>query len=419
MQNIENITTTKNIELFKQSPEWAKRQESECKLTPIDASQLEYLARDGVPIEQLYLSHPNDEFSLRLRAQATPNGTEYSATLKDRGEVADGYLNRLEIETPISQSAYEYYAANPSYPRLKKRRARIGEHTTVDFIDGFYSPVVEVESPDKTSELPDVGYIDHTGDSALLAENIAHSLSYGEDGWNPEIAETVTEMAAKIADEFAVYYRAGLPFVAIGLSGMSGSGKSTVAKAVQELMRERYGEEFEPVIISTDDYHRGHKWLEATYGAPWTNWDDPRVYNTAQMAEDLKSFATGEPLLRRHFDFISEEVVVDEVVEPKPFVLIEGLFADSRDLRDVRCAHFGMPVSPATSIGRDLRRLVIEGRANGVFGSPEARLRYQLETALPTYIETREHPKNRLFRGWIDASRLVELVAGQTEGGRA
>lgn len=416
MQNIEKITTTKNIELFKQTPEWEKRQERESKLTPIYPSQLEYLARDGVPIEQIYLSHPNDEFSLRLRAKATPIGTEYTAALKDRGEVSNGYLSRLEIETPINQTAYEYYAANPSYPRLKKRRARIGEHTTVDFIDGFDDPVVEVESPDDISELPDIGYIDHTGDKALLAENIAHRLTYGENGWYPERSETVSEVATKIADEFAVYYRAGLPFVAIGLSGMSGSGKSTVAKAAQELMRERYGEEFEPVIISTDDYHRGHKWLEATYGAPWTNWDDPRVYNTAQMAEDLKLFAAGEPLLRQHFDFISEEVVVDEIIQPKPFVLIEGLFADSRDLRDVRCAHFDMPVSPATSIGRDLRRLVIEGRANGVFGSPEERLRYQLETALPTFIETREHPRNRLFRGWIDTSRLI---ARQTEGGGA
>ncbi len=413
MKTIEQITTAKNVELFKASPEWEKRQERECKLTPVDSNALDYLARDAAPIEQIYLSHPDDEFSLRLRSRATAAGTEYSAALKDRGEVADGHLNRLEIETPISREAYDYYAANPSHPRLRKLRAQIGEHTTVDFINGVKEPIVEVESPADLSELPEVEYVDHTEDGTLLSEVIAHQLNGGEI--RRETAETESQLVERIANEFAVYYRAGLPFVAIGLSGMSGSGKSTVAKAAQELMRERYGTDFEPVIISTDDYHRGHKWLEATYGAPWTNWDDPRVYNTAQMAEDLKAFAAGEPLLRRHFDFISEEVVVDEIIQPKPFVLIEGLFADSRDLRDIRCAHFDMPVSPATSIGRDLRRLVIEGRANGVFGSPEQRLRYQLETALPTYIETREHPKNRLFRGFIDASRLVELVPGHAK----
>lgn len=418
MQNIETITTAKNIELFRTSPEWSKRQEREIKLTPRGPRKLDYLLADAEPIEQIYLSHPHDEFSLRLRTRQTPRGPECTATLKDRGEIRDGRLSRLEIETPVSQAAYDYYAANPGYPQLHKRRARIGEHVTVDFIKDFDYPIIEVESPEGMEDLPDIPYEDHTDDKKFLNEYIAH-------GWhrlpyNGEFEENKTEaeshLAERIADEFAVYYRAGLPFVAIGLSGMSGSGKSTVARAAQELMRERYGEEFEPVIISTDDYHRGRKWLEATYGAPWNNWDDPRVYNTALMAEDLKAFAAGEPLSRQHFDFISEEVVIDEIIQPKPFVLIEGLFADSRDLRDVRCAHFDMPVSPATSIGRDLRRLVIEGRANGVFGSPEERLRYQLETALPTYIETRQHPKNRLFRGWIDSSRLIELVAGQAEG---
>ncbi len=416
MIDIERTTTAKNIELFKNSPEWLKRQERELKLTPRDNRALDYLLPYAEPIEQIYMSHPSDEFSLRLRATATPRGTEYTAALKDRGELQDGRLSRLEIETPINQIAYDYYASSSIYPRLKKHRAHIGKDVTVDFIDCFPYPVVEVESPDAISDLHDIEYDDHTGDDNRVNEQIAYGwrrLSESEALFGK--AETESHLAERIADEFATYYRAGLPNVVIGLSGMSGSGKSTVATAAQELMRERYGEEFEPVIISTDDYHRGKKWLEATYGAPWTNWDDPRVYNTAQMAEDLRRFATGEPLLRQHFDFISEEVVIDEVIQPKPFVIIEGLFADSKDLRDIRSAHFDMPVSPATSIGRDLRRLVIEGRANGVFGSPEERLRYQLETALPTYIETRQHPKNRLFRGWIDASRLIELTsAGQT-----
>ncbi len=404
MIDIEKTTTTKNVELFKQSPEWLQRQECEAKLIALEPQAFDHLRALAEPIEQVYLSQPSDEFSLRLRRTITNDGDIYSATLKDRGNIEAGRLSRLEIETPINQTAYEYYAAQPDYPRLKKLRAQLAPGTTVDFIEGLEAPLVEVESGD-FSELDGIRLEYKTDDPDFLNENIARRLSGIETEASPE---DLSQLAAKIADEFAVYYRAGLPFVAIGLSGMSGSGKSTVAQAAQELMRERYGKEFEPVIISTDDYHRGHKWLEETYGAPWTNWDDPHVYNTAEMADDLKRFAAGEPLLRRHFDFISEEVVVDEIIQPKPFVLIEGLFADSRNLRDVRCAHFAMPVSPATSIGRDLRRLVIEGRANGVFGSPEQRLRYQLETALPTYAETREHPKNRLFRGWIDASRLVE-----------
>ena len=40
------------------------------------------------PIEQFYLSHPSEPFSLRLREELNLSGKlEYSATLKDRGQL--------------------------------------------------------------------------------------------------------------------------------------------------------------------------------------------------------------------------------------------------------------------------------------------------------------------------------------------
>jgi hypothetical protein len=177
---------------------------------------------------------------------------------------------------------------------------------------------------------------------------------------------------------------------------MAGSGKSSAAREVQARLEAKLGAEYRPVVISTDDYHRGKKWLEATYGAPWENWDDPRVYHTQELADDLSRLAAGEPILRRHFDFQSEEVVYDDIIEPSPFVIVEGLYAGSRDLEAVRTLHYDMPVGPATSIGRDARRLIIEGRANGSIGTPEERVRYQVEVALPTYM-AQERPKGNSF----------------------
>jgi len=219
--------------------------------------------------------------------------------------------------------------------------------------------------------------------------------------------ETEQQLVNHVVENFETYYKAGLNYVVIGLSGMSGSGKSTLAREVRRIMSEKYGEQFAPVILSTDDYHRGRKYLESTYGAPWQNWDDPRVYNTQELAEDLKAFGRGERIIKKHFDFDIEEPALDDIIEPRPFVLVEGLFADSPDLDGIRHAHFEVPVSPVTALGRDIRRLVSK-RANNEFSNPEARLKYQLETGLPTYIESRSRPRNFLFRSLLDASRLVE-----------
>ncbi len=90
----------------------------------------------------------------------------------------------------------------------------------------------------------------------------------------------------------------------------------------------------------------------------------------------------------------NERVVVDGEINPSPFVIVEGLYAGSPDLREVRNLHYEMPTSIATSIGRDIRRLLIENRANGSIGTPEDRLKYVMEIALPTYLKQKRPRAN-------------------------
>ena len=76
----------------------------------------------------------------------------------------------------------------------------------------------------------------------------------------------------------------------------------------------------------------------------------------------------------------------DGAFTPSPFIIIEGIHAGSQHLEGQRDALFEMPTGHATSIGRDLIRIISEGRANATFGTPEERLKYQIEVALPTYL---------------------------------
>lgn len=394
MEKFQKNITDKNIELTKNSSELQKRIEKEWKLVITDPTTVERYKSTAYPIEQLYLSAPHDEFSLRLRRSTTEAGPTFTATIKDRGEVVGSLLQRVEGETPITEEAFAYYQRDPSVVRLHKLRAEPTPGITIDYFEGDMAPLMEVEGKDPAGLLENfarTGNMDiirsarnETESHHATNEAIAYRLSGQE---RIEAPENVEAFMQRVVEEMVARYVTGKNTVIVGLSGMSGSGKSTIAEGIRKEIETLYGKEFSPIIVSTDDYHRGKQWLEKTYGAPWTNWDDARVYNTPELAADLALYQQGVPLQKRHFDFASEERVYDGELPKSPFVIVEGLFAGSEDLETVRDAHFNIPVGNATAIGRDVRRLVIENRANAAFPTPEARLRYQIETALPTYLE--------------------------------
>lgn len=407
MNLVENEITMQNVERARNNGEFEKRNETEHKLTPNDPEIFRQLfIADAVAIEQLYLSTPDDEFSLRLRATYHPDETRYSATQKDRGEIVDGALHRIEIDTTISQEAYELYAQK-NLARVRKLRTYITDGLSVDFYDNPDTPViVEVEHKDPTErarlvklveELTNSTLVDRSSDPSVTNEALAYRNISGE---HIRSKESLDDFAERVVGEMIAHYTIGKKQVVAGLTGMSGSGKTTVTRLIEERLVTLFGESYQPIIISTDDYHFGKTKLEETYGKPYSDWDSPRTYNTEELARDLQNLAEGMPLIRRHFSFETEEPAFDEVIAPSPFVLIEGLYAGSKHLTEVRDLHFESPTSIATSVGRDVRRLVIDNRANRAFPIPESRLRYQIETALPLYM-SQERPTHTTFSASI------------------
>lgn len=403
MSLVEKELTMQNIERANHSPEFVNSREREQKFVTRQLQPSEFLFKDkALPIEQIYLSDPADEFSLRVRCMYTPEGNEYTATLKDGGEVIDGARDRLEISTPISQEAFEHYSAHPNLAKVHKLRTEIQDGVTVDFVDGLTYPIFEIEHNDLTertrlrSELETLlgdELIERTGDVTFDTEHIAYQLSAVEYRQNKE---SLDDFTTQVLGEMVAHYVAGKKQVVVGLTGMSGSGKTTVTTALKQQITELYGDSYAPIVLSTDDYHFGKTKLEDMYGAPYSEWDDPKTYNTAELALDLERLAEGEPLIKRHFDFDSEEPVFDEELAPSPFVIVEGLYAGSKDLKDVRDLHFKLPTSLATSIGRDVRRLIIDDRKNRAFPTAASRLQYQIETAAPLYLE-QEMPRRKPF----------------------
>lgn len=398
MLSLENELTRKNVELTRNHSEFQKRHELEKTYILLKTDFVEKYRQSAVPCESVYLSHPDEEFSLRVQAKYLPEGTVYTTTVKDRGEMNQGMLDRLELEAEISEETFNYYKNDGQFPSVKFLRSEAWPGLAIDFIEG--TPYVQVEYEHDPTDpkvaplfrLIENDLVDMSDDPSVRKEHIAHRL-YGKETLRPP-EQSLDTFADRIFRDMVAQYVMGRKQVVVGIGGMSGSGKSSVVRKVQDMLTSSFGEEFQPITLSTDDYHRGKKWLEEHVASPWINWEKSIVYDTAALRNDLERLAANKSILRRHFDFDAEEIVWDEVVESAPFVVVEGLYAGSEDLDSVRHLFYEVPTNIATCVGRDGRRLILEDRANGAFSTPEERIAYDVTYGIPTYLEAKRELRN-------------------------
>ena len=121
----------------------------------------------------------------------------------------------------------------------------------------------------------------------------------------------------------------------IGICGGTGSGKTTIARAIVEAVgRENV------VLVEQDSYYRNlaDMPLDERHQA---NFDHPDSIDSDMMVNHLIRLKQGLSVEMPLYDFVthtrSEEI---EIINPKPVVIVEGIliFAESRvlDLLDVR-----------------------------------------------------------------------------------
>lgn len=361
--------------------------EIERKLMPVFPEHLDDFRQEALPIEQYYLSHPSEDFSLRLREIMQPDGSlSYTATLKDRGSLTDHGIQRLEVEVDVAPGLYTYYKSD-DLPILRKLRFDANQHVAVDYFDDG-TVLCEAEDPiawQSFTENLAVPMADITGDRQADNEWRAH-LAYRRANQGAEALAPQPDLdPQQIAhDIWRQVQTDGTAIVRIG--GRSGSGKSTIITQINQQL-DTLG--LERNVISTDDYHRGTTWLDRYKGSSWTEWDAPIVYDTATMAEDMTRLLSGESISQRYFDFADAEPKITGLLEPAPVLIIEGIYALSPDIAVEGSIDYTMPTPLATCIGR---RLMRDMRDRPEFADPQASLKYMLEQAEPAY---RRQPQSR------------------------
>ncbi|MEM6457027.1 MAG: uridine kinase [Acidobacteriota bacterium] len=176
--------------------------------------------------------------------------------------------------------------------------------------------------------------------------------------------------------------------VLLGVAGGTGSGKTTVVRAILEAVgSERLA------FVPQDNYYCDIPWRDDAH-LQGHNFDHPEAFDTPLLVAQLETLKRGETVDAPLYDFVHHRRSQRTArIEARPVVLVEGilLFAepDVRDLLDFKIyVDTDADVRLARRIRRDLRE---RGR------NLDDVLRQYLETVRPMHLEFVEPSKR-----WAD-----------------
>lgn len=110
------------------------------------------------------------------------------------------------------------------------------------------------------------------------------------------------------------------PFI-IGVTGGSGSGKTTILKRIRAQF-----DESQVCIISQDDYYLAREHQE-TDQEGYQNFDLPKSIDKRAFYNDLEKLSQGETIQRLEYTFNNKDATPKMLTfHPAPVVVVEGLF---------------------------------------------------------------------------------------------
>ncbi len=110
------------------------------------------------------------------------------------------------------------------------------------------------------------------------------------------------------------------PFL-IGITGGSGSGKTTFIKRLREVFSEN-----ELCILSQDDYYRPRD-VQEIDDRGIINFDLPKSIDRKAFQKDVQKLVDGQVVIREEYTFNNSKVKPKELVfKPAPLIIVEGIF---------------------------------------------------------------------------------------------
>ena len=146
----------------------------------------------------------------------------------------------------------------------------------------------------------------------------------------------------------------------IGFAGGTGSGKTTIAAKISEII----GEE-NSVILPQDAYYRAQNDLPLE-SRKLTNYDEPSAFDNDYMVEQLSQLLAGESIERPIYDYSQHNRASEtKLIEAKAVILIEGIMTlHFKSLRDLMTLRVFVDAPPDERFIRRLERDVKERGRN-------------------------------------------------------
>ena len=119
--------------------------------------------------------------------------------------------------------------------------------------------------------------------------------------------------------------------IVIGITGGTGSGKSTIAREIYESFNEK-----NITMIEQDSYYKDQSNLEPEERVK-TNYDHPKAFDNDLLIEHIKALVAGETIEKPIYDFSIHNRVKETItVEPNQIIIVEGiLIFENEKLRDL------------------------------------------------------------------------------------
>jgi uridine kinase len=170
----------------------------------------------------------------------------------------------------------------------------------------------------------------------------------------------------------------------IGISGGTGSGKTTVANRILESVSAS-----EVVFIQQDSYYRNLKDLPLDYRQV-ANFDHPDALDNDLLVYHVRKLKSGEGIDLPVYDFKTNSRLNEtRALEPKPIVIVEGIliFTDARLLKEMDIKVFVDTPDDIRFIRRLRRDVAERGR------TVESVIEQYLGTVRPMHIQFVEPSK--------------------------
>ncbi|MFC1887584.1 uridine kinase [Candidatus Cloacimonadota bacterium] len=143
--------------------------------------------------------------------------------------------------------------------------------------------------------------------------------------------------------------------VIIGIAGGTGSGKSTIADAIQKQIKSNI------TILTQDSYYKSYPYLSMEEREK-LNYDHPETFDIELMISHLEALKKRVPVEMPVYDFSTHLRTADTIqLKPSKIVIVEGiLIYENKRLREMMDIKIFVDTDPDIRILRRINRDMVE-----------------------------------------------------------